>query len=254
MSEDPVIELRGVSAGYDGEMVVDQVDLLVRSLDFIGIIGPNGGGKSTLIKVILGLLPAASGTVRVLGTTPGKARARIGYVPQSIEFDRHFPIRVWDVVRMGRLGVRGLFQRYTAEDDAIVDKSLRRMDALSFAHQPMGELSGGQRQRVLVARALATEPEILLLDEPTASVDPTIQVSIYEWLKELNERVTILLVTHDMGAISRHVKTVGCLNRRFHYHGDSELTPQVLEDVYQCPIDLIAHGAPHRVLSPHDAE
>lgn len=247
----PVIEVRGLSAGYDGDLVLEGVDLTVRERDFVGIIGPNGGGKSTLVKVLLGLIAPVSGTVRVLGTTPQAARGRVGYVPQFLEFDRHFPVRVWDVVRMGRLGTRPMFRRYTPEDDVVVEESLRRVDALPLAHLPVGELSGGQRQRVLVARALATEPDLLLLDEPTASVDPTLQGSMYEYLKQLNERVTILLVTHDIGAISRHVKTVGCLNRRFHYHGSSELSPQVLEEVYECPIDLIAHGVPHRVFPPH---
>jgi zinc transport system ATP-binding protein len=152
---------------------------------------------------------------------------------------------------MGRLRDRRLLQRYTAEDDEIVAEALRRVDMFDLRDHPIGELSGGQRQRVYVARALTTQPEILLLDEPVASVDPRVSSSIYELLTRLNEQITIVMVSHDMSAISSHVKTVGCLNRRLFYHGEKQLTPEMLELAYQCPIDLIAHGVPHRVFGEH---
>lgn len=246
-----VIVVRGLWAGYDREQVLEDVDLTVYERDFVGLIGPNGGGKTTLIRVLLGLLPPTRGEVRIMGRPVREGRRALGYVPQVVEFDHEFPISVWEVARMGRLGRRRLLQRYTAEDDAIVEKALRQVDVLDLRQRPIGELSGGQRQRVYIARALATQPEILLLDEPTSSVDPQVSNSIYELLQQLNEHVTILLISHDMSAISSYVKTVGCLNRRLFYHHGAEITSDMLELAYQCPIDLIAHGVPHRVFPTH---
>ncbi len=249
-----VISVRHLWAGYDGEPILEDINLSVRELDFIGLIGPNGGGKTTLLKVLLGLIPPMRGEVRIVGKSVEEGRRYIGYIPQTVEFDRDFPISVWDVARMGRLGRRRLLQRYTAEDDEIVAEALRSVDMLNLLDRPIGELSGGQRQRVYIARALATEPNILLLDEPMASVDPRVSASIYELLRQLNEHLTILMVSHDMSAISSHVKTVGCLNRWLFYHGEKQLTPDMLEAAYQCPIDLIAHGIPHRVFAEHAPE
>jgi zinc transport system ATP-binding protein len=246
-----VISVQHIWATYDGEPVLEDINLSVGEFDFIGLIGPNGGGKTTLLKVLLGLLPPTRGQVCVMGKPVKEARRYIGYVPQSVQFDRDFPISVWDVVRMGRLGRRRLLQRYTGEDDQVVAEALRSANMLDLRDRPIGALSGGQRQRVYIARALATEPKILLLDEPMAGVDPQVSASIYELLRQLNEHITILLVSHDMTAISSHVKTVGCLNRRLFYHGGKQITPDMLEAAYRCPIDLIAHGVPHRVFSEH---
>jgi zinc transport system ATP-binding protein len=247
-----VISLRHVWASYDGQSVLEDVDLSVEALDFIGIVGPNGGGKTTLFKVLLGLVPSTRGEVRIMGERVEEGRRHIGYVPQLTTFDSDFPISVWDVVQMGRLGRRGLLRRYTAEDAEVVADALHRVDMLDQQERPFGDLSGGQRQRVYIARALATEPSILLLDEPLASVDPRVSSNIYTLLKRLNRSVTILMASHDIGAISSHVKTVGCLNRRLFYHGQDALTPEMVELAYQCPIDLIAHGVPHRVFPEHD--
>ncbi|PKO21578.1 MAG: ABC transporter [Chloroflexi bacterium HGW-Chloroflexi-1] len=248
---DPVISIRNLWAGYDNESVLEDINLTVNRLDFVGLIGPNGGGKTTLIKVLLGLLAPARGEVRILGKRVEEGRRHIGYVPQVVELDRDFPISVCEVARMGRLGTRGLLRRYTAEDNEIVAEALRKVDMLDLRGRPIGELSGGQRQRVYIARALAAEPEILLLDEPTASVDPQMSTSIYELLGRLNDHVTILLISHDVGAISSYIKTIGCLNRRLFYHHGKQITPDMLQAAYQCPIDLIAHGVPHRVLPDH---
>ena len=246
-----VIQVEHLWAGYDHENVLEDVTLHAYPLDFIGIIGPNGGGKTTLIKVLLGLLPPTRGAVTVMGEPVEIGRRHIGYVPQVVEFDHDFPISVWDVARMGRLGQRGLLRRYTSEDSDLVAEALRRVDMLELRQRTIGELSGGQRQRVYIARALAARPDILLLDEPTSSVDPRVSTSIYELLRELNERVTILLVSHDMGAVSSYVKSVGCLNRHLFYHGGDHLTPEMVELAYQCPVDLVAHGVPHRVFAQH---
>jgi zinc transport system ATP-binding protein len=247
-----VIAVRNLWAGYDGQPVLEDIDLSVKEQDFIGLIGPNGGGKTTLLRVLLGLLPPMRGEVRILGERVEKGRTHIGYVPQSVELDHDFPVKVWDVARMGRLGWGHLLRPFTSEDDARVAEALRSVAMWELREQPIGELSGGQRQRTYVARALATEPEILLLDEPMAGVDPQATANLYELLRDLNERVTIILVTHDMSAISSYVKTVGCLNRRLVYHGEKEITPEMLETGYSCPVDLLAHGVPHRVFPMHD--
>ncbi len=245
------IAIQNLWAGYNGYSVLEDINLSVKELDFVGLIGPNGGGKSTLLKVLLGLLPITKGEVKILGRSIKQGRRYIGYVPQAVECDRNFPISVWDVVKMGRLGKRGIFQPYNAKDNEIVANALRNVDMLHLRDRTIGDLSGGQRQRVYIARALATEPQILLLDEPTASVDPQVRSNIYELLQKLNQSITILMISHDMGVISSYVKTVGCLNRRLFYHNDREIKPEMLEAAYQCPIDLIAHGVPHRVFPPH---
>lgn len=248
----PAIAMRQVWAGYDRRPILEDINFTVRDGDFIGIIGPNGGGKTTLLRVLLGLVPPMKGSVEIFGRSVAGGRRAIGYVPQQIDFDRSFPVRVRDVVRMGRLGKRRLLQRYNAKDDAIVERALDRVEMLDDLKTPLSELSGGQRQRVYIARALASEPQILLLDEPTASVDPRVQTTIYELLRQLNESITILTISHDLGAVSTYVKTVGCLNHRLHYHGEKQLSSETLAQTYQCPIDLIAHGVPHRVFPEHD--
>lgn len=249
-----VISIRHLWAGYNQEPVLEDINLSVQDLDFIGLIGPNGSGKTTLFKVLLGLLPPMRGEVLIMGQRPRQGRRYLGYVPQSIEFDRAFPITVWDVVMMGRLGKRRLLHTYTAKDSHYVAEALQSVEMLQLRDRPLGELSGGQRKRVYIARALAVEPRILLLDEPVAGVDPHIGNHIYDLLKRLNEHITILMISHDIGAIASCVKTVGCLNRRLFYHSEKQITPEMLEMVYQCPVDLIAHGVPHRVFPQHLSE
>jgi zinc transport system ATP-binding protein len=246
-----VISIQHLWAGYDHEPVLEDINLSVKELDFIGLIGPNGSGKTTLFRVLLGLLSPLQGSVHIMGMSVWKGRRFLGYVPQSVEFDRAFPINVWDVVLMGRLGRRGLLQRFTNEDQACVEQALKSVELLHLRDRPLGELSGGQRKRVYVARALATDPFILLLDEPMAGIDPHAETHIYDLLKQLNQRMTILMISHDIGAIASCVKTIGCLNRRLYYHGERQITPQMLEMVYQCPVDLIAHGVPHRIFPRH---
>jgi zinc transport system ATP-binding protein len=250
----PILEIKHLWGGYPSEVVLEDINLTLRPLDFVGLIGPNGGGKTTLLKTILGLLPPLRGEIRILGQPIRVGRKQIGHVPQYVEFDRDFPITVWDVARMGRVGQRGLLRRYTSADDDLVAEALRQVEMLPLRRRLIGELSGGQRQRVYIARALATQPKILLLDEPTASIDPQTKANIYDLLRALNERITLLLISHDVGTISSYVKTVGCLNRRLFYHGEKQITADMLEEAYHCPIDLIAHGLPHRVLPPHQPE
>ncbi len=249
----PLVEIRNLYAGYDGESILRDINLTIKQNDFIGLIGPNGGGKTTLLKVILGLLEPKKGGIRVMGQPPTRGRQQIGYVPQSNVFDADFPIRVRDVVRMGRLGPNHLFKSYTEKDDALVMERLGWVDMLDHKDKSLSELSGGQRQRVYIARALVNEPKLLLLDEPTVSVDIEARARIYSLLHQINQNgVTILLVSHDMNVISSYVKTIGCLNRSLYYHSEKAITAEMLEAGYKCPVDLIAHGLPHRVLAAHE--
>ncbi len=250
-NSDSLLSIRHLTAGYENDMILDDVSLEIFAGDFIGLIGPNGGGKSTLLKVILGLLPPLRGEILVMGQDVRQGRKHIGYVPQFVEADRAFPVSVWDTVRMGLLNGWRLFERLSAAETERVQAALEQVDMLPLRNKPMGELSGGQRQRVFIARALVSDPKILLLDEPTASVDPNVTKDLYELFRQLNQRMAILLVSHDMMAVSSFTKTIACLNRKLVYHNSKELTAEMLDSVYGCPVDLIAHGVPHRVLPAH---
>jgi zinc transport system ATP-binding protein len=248
---DEIVRLENLWIYYDSIAVLEAVSLSIERNDFIGIIGPNGGGKTTLLKAILGLLKPHRGRVIVLGNPPERMRRFIGYLPQYSLFDHDFPISVYEVVLMGRSGQRRMFNQYTKEDKELAIEALREVGMLDFKDRQIGKLSGGEQQRVFVARALVTEPKILLLDEPTASVDTQMRMGFYELLERLKQRMAIVLVSHDIGAVSTHVDKIACLNHRLFYHGSKEISPEVLESVYQCPVDLIAHGVPHRVLRKH---
>ncbi|QTL98710.1 ATP-binding cassette domain-containing protein [Iocasia frigidifontis] len=247
------IEVSDVSVYYDNVCAIRDVNLEISENEFLAIIGPNGAGKSTLLKVILGLIRPVNGEVKVFGNSIKKREKLIGYVPQAIEFDRNFPISVRDVILMGRLRSNfTFFHSYSKED---VQKAVDIMDRLELAdlkERQIGQLSSGQLQRVLIARALAVEPKIMLLDEPTASVDLNSRNKIYSILNDLKKEMTIVAVTHDMAAISTYFDSVACLNKDLHYHGDKELEEAALKKVYGCPIELIAHGVPHRVFRAHE--
>ncbi|MDH3427237.1 MAG: ABC transporter ATP-binding protein [Gemmatimonadota bacterium] len=251
MTEAPVVSLRGVSFAYGRTIVLQEVDFELEPGEFVGIIGPNAGGKTTLLKLVLGLLDPDAGTVRVFGVSPRDARGRVGYVPQYARFDPSFPIDVRSAVAIGALGRHG--PRGSAAAEA-VERALSRVELTDVATRQIGALSGGQLQRALIARALVAAPRLLLLDEPTASLDTRIGRSVYDLLEELAEEITVVLVSHDIGVISRHVRTIACLNVNMHYHHSKELTPEMVEAAYGCPVDLVAHGHPHRVLEHHERE
>lgn len=245
------IEINNLHVSLNGINVLQDINLSVVKGDFLGIIGPNGGGKSTLLKTMVGLIKPDYGSIKIMGLDVKKGRRYIGYVPQYAFFDRNFPISVEEVVLLGRLGKRNGF-KYSKQDYEIVSRVLKRVEIYDLRNRQIGELSGGERQRVLVARALAFEPQILLLDEPTASIDERFEADFYELLKELNREITILLISHDLSAVSRYVKNIACLNRTLYHQEGKEISPEVIEKMYSCPVDLIAHGVPHRVLKPHD--
>lgn len=246
------IEVQDLWFSYGRNVILKDVGFALEQGDFLGIIGPNGGGKTTLLKVLLGILKPDRGRVRILGEEPHDAKLRVGYVPQDTDFNRTFPISVMDVALMGRLArIRRGFG-YSREDRSKVRSILEGVGMWEYRHRSIGQLSGGQRQRVFIARALVTDPEILFLDEPTASVDPEFKTDLYEFLKELNDRVTIVVISHDIGVISRHMKSIACINKHFIFHAGGQITREMLDMAYQCPVDLIAHGLPHRVLPTHE--
>lgn len=251
MAKEKLVNLEDIWVHYDGMPVLEGINLSIKRDDFLGIIGPNGGGKTTLLKLILGLVKPSHGEVTVLGGTPQQNRKFIGYVPQYNLFDRDFPVNVWDVVLMGRYGQVGLFKRLNDEDEGVARQALETVEMLDFKERQIGTLSGGQQQRVFIARALVAEPKLLLLDEPTASVDMPMQTEFYELLASLKQRMAIVLVSHDISAVSIYVDKIACLNGRLFYHESKEISAEDLEAVYQCPVEMIAHGVPHRVLKEH---
>ena len=252
MATKELVKLENVWVHHDSVPVLEAINLSIESNDFLGIIGPNGGGKTTLLKVILGLIKPSRGRVTVLGMSPERGRKYIGYISQVNLFDHDFPISVLEVVLMGRYNKSGLFQRYSEEDRKTAIAALKTVEMLGYKDRQVGKLSGGEQQRVFIARALATSPELLLLDEPTASIDPTMQAEFYELLDKLKETMAIVLVSHDISAVSIYVNEIACLNRQLFYHGSKEVTAEELEKTYHCPIQLIAHGTvPHRVLREH---
>ncbi len=252
MGRREVVELVNVWAYYNGTPALEEINLSIEENDFLGIIGPNGGGKTTLLKVILGLVEPSQGRVSVLGREPQSSRGLIGYVPQHNLFDREFPISVWEVALMGRNGRTGLLRRYSHEDKAATRSALDTVGMLEHGDRQMGKLSGGEQQRVLIARALTLEPWLLLLDEPTASVDATMQTEFYDLLNALKQRMAIVLVSHDISALSVYVDKIACLNRQLFHHGSPAIEAEVLEATYKCPVQMIAHGTiPHRVLKEH---
>ncbi len=246
------IEAHKINFAYDRQPVLIDVDLTVEEGDFVAFLGPNGGGKTTLIKILAGILKPDSGWVRILGRPVNEVQGAIGYVPQDLHTKAGFPISAFEVALMGRLGPNGRGRSFSAADKRAAAEALDRVGMLELRHELIGKLSGGQRQRVFIARALAGESRLLFLDEPVAGVDAAWQSNLFELLKELNRQVTIVVVSHDLSVMSTYIKSVACINRTLFHHPSSEISAQVIQETYQCPVELIAHGLPHRVLAVHD--
>ena len=245
MPDQPVIELRDVSFAYNGSPVLENVNFVVRPREAVCIVGPNGGGKTTLLKLILGLLQPSSGEVRVLGQPPRAVRLRMGYMPQQVQHDMQFPATVMDIVLMGRLGrpgLRGAFGWYGPDDRRAAWNALEKVGMEGMSRRPLATLSGGQRQRALIARALCSEPELLLLDEPTANVDSLIEARLFEILREINRRLTVVVVSHDLGFVSNLVESVVCVNRRAVVHPTSQLTGELIQEIYGGDVRMVRHS------------
>jgi zinc transport system ATP-binding protein len=249
-----IVSIKGLWICRAEHAVLEDINLELVSGDFLGLIGPNGGGKSTLLKAILGLIKPDRGSIALFGLPPAAARSRVGYMPQKTVFDRSFPVNVLDVVLMGRYSRRGLMHRYGSADRQAALKALGAVGMQDRAMREIGALSGGEQQRVFVARSLVSDPELLLLDEPTAGVDSAQQTEFYDLLCHLNRdlQIAIMLVSHDVTAISKYVNKIACLNQRLYYHDSKELCNDDIEKAYGCPVEMIAHGMPHRVLREHD--
>jgi len=255
------VEFNGVTVRYGALPALENITVRIAHGSFWGVIGPNGSGKSTLVKTMLGLLHPVAGEVRTFGKAPsdlGELRSRIGYVPQYAELDFTFPLRVLDVVTMGLYGGIGMMRRVRRRHYEQAMHALEIVHMADLAKRHISELSGGQRQRVLIARALAVEPRLLILDEPTAALDHTSADGLYEWMNALHAShdMTMILVTHDVGVVSQYVDSIACLNRTLVAHGRPSdiLTTSTLESVYGCGAVLFSHGQiPHMVVK-HDAD
>ncbi|MBU0681683.1 MAG: metal ABC transporter ATP-binding protein [Proteobacteria bacterium] len=236
----PILNFDNVTFAIDGIEVLSDVSFSAQSHESICVVGPNGGGKSTLLKLALGLLEPSRGTITVLGTDPIKARRKVGYMPQYLQYDQRFPVSVLDVALMGRLSSHR-FGFYSKQDKVITMQALDEMGVANLAKRHFGALSGGQRQRVLIARALACEPELLLLDEPTANVDPSVENQFVEILHQLAAKITVVTVTHDLGFVSQLVDRVICVNRFVKIHPTSEITGEIIQDIYGGDLKMVRH-------------
>lgn len=248
-----LVSMRDVSVAYDGYEALQHVDLDIEDNDFLGIIGPNGGGKTTLVKAILGTLPY-SGQITLAQALFRDKERLIGYMPQISNFDRAFPISVLEVVLSGLQGRHGLLERYTKADREKALELLTTAGIADMARNPIGSVSGGQMQRALLCRAVISDPRLLILDEPANFVDNRFEEELYRTLLKLNERMAIIMVSHDVGTITSIVKEIVCVNRHVHRHHSNLLTEEQLRN-YGCPIQVISHGnIPHTVLEHHPGD
>ena len=244
-----LFEIRSLSASYGNHPVLEDVDFRVNETDFIGVIGPNGGGKTTLLKVILGLIKPVKGEIVFNSALMGKTK--IGYLPQISTGDVYYPVTVTDIILSGLMIGKGIIARMTSDDRKKAARVINDLGLTEMADAAINELSGGQMQRVFLGRALIGDPRLLLLDEPGNFVDSLFEKDFYEKLRELNSRMAILMVSHDIGTISAHIKSFACVNKKLHYHSSREITDEDLL-AYGCPIQLITHGdIPHTVLKKH---
>lgn len=242
----PIIEIKNLSAGYDGRNVLHDINLTVYEQDFLGIIGPNGGGKTTLMKCILGLLKPTGGEI-IFHCKPS-----LGYLPQYNTIDRKFPISVEEVILSGLSVQKSLTARFTPEEKEKSRQVIARMGLEGLERRAIGQLSGGQLQRALLGRAIISDPSVLILDEPNTYIDKRFEARLYELLTEINKECAIILVSHDIGTVLQQVKSIACVNETLDYHPDTGITTEWLEKNFNCPIELLGHGTlPHRILGEH---
>lgn len=232
---------RNLEFGYGGTPLLQNVNISIPEGDFVCVVGPNGSGKTTLLKLALGLLKPTAGSIEVFGRAPNYSRGRIGYVPQHPRLDPLFPVSAMDVVLMGRLGKTPSLGAWRSTDRQQARQTLDEVGLSNHENHHFASLSGGQKQRVLIARALAGDPDLLLLDEPTAGLDAHIEEGFYRLLQELNQRLTIVLVSHDLGFVSGYVRSVVCVGQDVVVHPTSEITGQVIADLYGSDMRLVRH-------------
>lgn len=237
-----VISVRGVTFSYGGPLVLEDVHLDVEDGEFLGVVGPNAGGKTTLLRLMLGLLEPTTGSIEVRGRNPSEGSRAIGYVPQYPPFARDFPITVEQTVLLGRLGTARALGGYSRQDREIADWVMAETEILNIRGRRLNTLSGGQLQRVLLARALASEPKILMLDEPTANLDVRMESDIFELLRKLNQRATIIVVSHDIGFISQYVGRVACVNRTLICHSTLAIDGKVIQELYGDDVHMVEHS------------
>ena len=256
----PIIEIKNLSAGYDGRTVLRDVNLTVYDRDFLGIIGPNGGGKTTLIKCILGLLKPTAGEIQYRACRAADSaeapntdiRLTMGYLPQYNSIDRKFPITVEEVILSGLSSKKPLASRFTTAHREKARNVIARMGLEGMEQRAIGALSGGQLQRALLGRAIISDPEVVILDEPSTYIDKRFEARLYQLLDEINRDCAIILVSHDIGTALQQVKSIACVNETLDYHPDTGISGEWLERNFQCPIELLGHGTlPHRILGEH---
>jgi zinc transport system ATP-binding protein len=245
MSQSQPIRIENLDFSYGPVQVLEDASLTIGEREFISMVGPNGGGKTTLLKLMLGLLEPGKGRVSVFGENPVAGRRWIGYLPQYTSLDARFPVTALDVVLMGRLGKTRSLGFYSKGDRALAAEMLTRVGLEAYSKRSLAALSGGQRQRVLIARALVSEPKLLLLDEPSSSLDDYVEQELYDLLKELNKELTIVVVSHDIGFVSRYVEKVVCVNRQVHVHPTGEIDEHIIHDMYGDHMHMVRHDREH---------
>ena len=235
------IEIKELNFSFESLLILENINMVIEQGDFAGLVGPNGGGKTTLLTLILGLYKAQSGKISIFGQPLKNQRKLIGYVPQYANFNSDFPISVQDTVLQGRLGISRCFGGYCQKDKVIAQKVMQETEIHNLAQRSIQSLSGGQMQRVLVARALSAEPEILLLDEPTANIDQRAEKDIFDLFKTINQRMTILIISHDIGFVSDYINKVFCLNKTLVCHDSSPVTSDTIHTLYGGHISEVHH-------------
>lgn len=251
----PIIQISELYAAYDEKTVLRNVNLSVYERDFLGIIGPNGGGKTTLIKNILGLHQPQKGKIRFYKEGKEVPEINMGYLPQYNNIDKKFPISVYEAILSGLSKQKSIFRKYSNEQHELVRQMIVRMGLEGMDKRAIGELSGGQLQRALLGRALVSNPEVIILDEPNTYIDKRFEAKLYSLLEDINKERAIILVSHDIGTVLKNVKTIACVNETVHYHPHTEVPTEWLEEHFGCPIEMLGHGTfPHRVLKCHDHE
>lgn len=248
-----IIKIENLSAGYDRKTVLHDINLEISEKDFLGIIGPNGGGKTTLMKVILGLLKPSEGNITFYDNGMPVEQLEIGYLPQYNSIDKKFPISVYEVILSGLNRQKSLFSRFTKEHHERVKETISMMGLEGMENKPIGQLSGGQMQRALLGRAIVSNPKAIILDEPNTYIDKRFEARLYSLLEEINKQRAVILVSHDIGSVLQTVKSIACVNGTLDYHPQSEVSAKWIEEKLQCPIELLGHGElPHRVLKKHN--